>query len=156
MEKPRVGLITFGDERDDMWEKVFKNLSEPRHKELQEYLESLSIELLYDKDVARTRDQINEQVDRLRAARVDVLVAHTPCWTSPNLVLHGIQRTGSPGSPCYQQKCRHSRDGWFSWSRRCSAPGGDSALEGSRKCRFSGNDAKSFYRSCAQHRRLML
>lgn len=96
MEKPRVGLITFGDERDDMWEKVFKKLSEPRHKELQEYLETLSIELLYNKDVARSRDQINEQVDTLRAARVDVLVAHTPCWTSPNLVLHGIQRLELP------------------------------------------------------------
>lgn len=96
MNKPRIGLITFGDERDDMWEKVFKNLSEPLHQELQEYLKSLPVEVVSFDEVARTRDDINGQVDQLRADRVDVLVAHTPCWTSPNLVIHGIQRLGAP------------------------------------------------------------
>lgn len=96
MEKPRVGLITFGDDRDDMWEKVFKNLSEPRHKELCEFLGSQDIELISSEDVARSRNQINSQVDSLLAAKVDVLVAHTPCWTSPNLVIHGVQRAGLP------------------------------------------------------------
>lgn len=96
MNKPCVGLITFGDERDDMWEKVFKNLSEPRHQQLREHLASLPIELSANDEVARTRDQINAQVDALAVANVDVLVAHTPCWTSPNLVLHGIQRLGKP------------------------------------------------------------
>jgi L-fucose isomerase len=96
MDKPRVGLITFGDEREDMWEKVFKNLSEPRHTELRNYLDTLPIELFANEDVARTRDQISNQVDVLSAARVDVLIAHIPCWTSPNLVIHGVQRLGMP------------------------------------------------------------
>lgn len=96
MNKPRVGLITFGDERDDMWEKVFKNLSEPRHTELRDYLNSLPIELVSFNEVARSRDDINRQVDQLRSEQVDVLVAHTPCWTSPNLVIHGVQRLGMP------------------------------------------------------------
>ncbi len=46
MEKPRVGLVTFGDERDDMWDKVFKNLAEPRHAELRDYLKTLPIVLI--------------------------------------------------------------------------------------------------------------
>lgn len=96
MDKPRVGLITFGDERDDMWEKVFKNLSEPRHEALQDHLRSLPIELFSNDEVARTRDQISSQVDELRAQNVDALIVHTPCWTSPNLVLHGVQGLGKP------------------------------------------------------------
>lgn len=96
MDKPRVGLITFGDERDDMWQKVFKNLSEPRHEELRNYLKTLPIELFSNEEVARTRDQINGQADALSNARVDVLIVHTPCWTSPNLVVHGVQRLGLP------------------------------------------------------------
>lgn len=96
MDKPRVGLITFGDERDDMWEKVFGPLTKPRHKELCDYLGTQDIELFSNDKVARSREQINSQVDDLRVADVDVLVAHTPCWTSPNLVLHGIQRLGKP------------------------------------------------------------
>ena len=96
MDKPRVGLITFGDERDDMWKKVFGNLTMPRHKQLKDHLESLDIQLYANDEAARSRDQINGQVDALRVVDVDVLVAHTPCWTSPNLVLHGIQRLGKP------------------------------------------------------------
>jgi L-fucose isomerase len=96
MNKPRVGLITFGDERDDMWQKVFKNLSEPRHAELRKYLETLPVELFSNEEVARTRDQINSQADALRSSRVDVFIVHTPCWTSPNLVVHGVQRLDLP------------------------------------------------------------
>jgi len=96
MDKPRVGLITFGDERDDMWEKVFKNLSEPRHEELRNYLQTLPVELCSREEVARTRKQINDQADDLLHAGVEVLIVHTPCWTSPNLVVHGVQRLGLP------------------------------------------------------------
>jgi L-fucose/D-arabinose isomerase len=96
MDKPCVGLITFGDERDDMWRKVFQNLTEPRHALLRNHLADLPVELFASDEVARTRDQINAQVDSLRANAVDVLVAHTPCWTSPNLVLHGVQRLRMP------------------------------------------------------------
>ncbi len=52
--------------------------------------------LLADTAVARTKEQIDSQVDALRAAGVEVLVAHTPCWTSPNLVVRGIQRLNLP------------------------------------------------------------
>ncbi len=96
MDKPRVGLITFGDERDDMWEKVFKNLAEPRHAQLRDYLGSLPVELVSFDEVARSRDDINAQADQLRTSQVDMVIAHTPCWTSPNLVLQGVQRLGMP------------------------------------------------------------
>ena len=94
--KPRVGLVTFGDERDDMWEKVFKNLAEPRHGQLRDYLLTLPIELVAFDEVARTRADINGQIDQLQAGNVDMIIAHTPCWTSPNLVIHGVQRLGMP------------------------------------------------------------
>jgi L-fucose isomerase len=96
MKNPQVGVITFGDEREDMWQKVFKNLTEPRHEELIDYLKSLPIDLISISEVARSRTEINEQADQLRTARIDVLIVHTPCWTSPNLVLHGVQRLGVP------------------------------------------------------------
>ncbi len=96
MSKPRVGLMTFGDERQDMWDKVFGNLTMPRHDGAITYLQTLPITLFSDKSVARTRDQINTQVDHLIQNQVDVLVAHIPCWTSPNLVIHGIQRLDKP------------------------------------------------------------
>lgn len=96
MEKPRIGLITFGDEREDMWEKVFKALSEPRHSALLAYLKTLPVEVHAHDAVARTRDQINAQAESLRADGIHVLIAHIPCWTSPNLVVHGIQRLDLP------------------------------------------------------------
>ena len=96
MSKPRAGLMTFGDERDDMWEKVFGNLTKPRHEEAAAYLNTLPIELFWDKTVARTREQINAQADRLAREKIDVLIVHIPCWTSPNLVVHGIQRLDKP------------------------------------------------------------
>ena len=96
MDKPKVGLVTFGDERDDMWKKVFKNLAEPRHAKLRDHLQTLPIELISFDAVARTRNDIDGQIDKLRAAYVDVMIAHTPCWTSPNLVIHGVQRLDMP------------------------------------------------------------
>lgn len=96
MSEIKVGLMTFGDERDDMWQKVFRNMTEPRHEEAIGYLRTLPLELHADNAVARTRDQINAQVDHLASQHVDVLIAHIPCWTSPNLVVHGIQRLDKP------------------------------------------------------------
>lgn len=94
--KPKVGLITFGDERQYEWEKVFKNLTVPRHDSAIEYFSKLPIDLIVAESVARTRAEIREQVDHLLASKVDVLVAHVPCWTSPNLVVYGIQRLNLP------------------------------------------------------------
>ncbi|MDA3958433.1 hypothetical protein, partial [Oceanispirochaeta sp.] len=94
MRKIRVGLITFGDNRGPEWTKVFKKMTEPRHKLAAEELGKLPIELVYNKEVARSREQINSQVDALKVDGIDVFIAHTPCWTSPNLVVHGVQRMG--------------------------------------------------------------
>ncbi len=91
MIKPKVGLITFGDHREDMWEKVFKTHTQKYHKKIIEVLKSLDIELYHLDDAGRTREQIDAQVDYLKSQSVDLLVAHTPCWTSPNLVVHGVQ-----------------------------------------------------------------
>lgn len=92
MHKLRVGFITFGDHRPDMWEKVFSGLTLPLHGKAIETLRQLPIELVAVGEVARTRQQIDSAVDTLKGANVDVLIAHTPCWTSPNLVVHGVQR----------------------------------------------------------------
>ena len=96
MTYPKVGLITFGDERAHEWAKVFKNLTEPRHRQAIDYFKSLPIELCADENVARTKQDIDGQVDRLRAAGVESFIAHVPCWTAPNLVVRGVQRMNLP------------------------------------------------------------
>ncbi|MBC8263463.1 MAG: L-fucose isomerase [Anaerolineales bacterium] len=96
MNHPKVGLITFGDARQHEWEKLFRNLTEPRHRQAIEFFQSLPIELHFSPDVARTKDEIDEQVDRLKGASVESFVAHLPCWTSPNLVVRGVQRMDLP------------------------------------------------------------
>ncbi len=96
MSTPKVAVMTFGDERPDMWQKVFRPLTEPRHKQAVEYFKSLSLDVYAFEEVARTKGQIDDQVDQLKVQGVEVLVAHTPCWTSPNLVVRGVQRMGLP------------------------------------------------------------
>ncbi len=92
--KPRVGFITFGDHRPDMWEKVFSKLAIPLHEKAIEVLGQLPIELVPSSEIARTRAQIDKNVDELKNQNIEVLIAHVPCWTSPNLVVHGVQRMG--------------------------------------------------------------
>ncbi len=94
MKTPRVGFITFGDHRPDMWEKVFSHKAIPLHAKAIETLGQLPVELVVSSGIARTREQINTAVDELKGKNVEVLVAHIPCWTSPNLVVHGVQRMG--------------------------------------------------------------
>jgi len=96
MTQPQIGLITFGDNRAHEWEHVFKKMTDPRHAQAAAFFEGLPIELVTDTAVARTKQQIDGQVDALRAAGVEALIAHTPCWTSPNLVVRGIQRLNLP------------------------------------------------------------
>ncbi|MGQ9666798.1 MAG: L-fucose/L-arabinose isomerase family protein [Anaerolineae bacterium] len=96
MYRPRVGLITFGDERPHEWEKVFRRLTEPLHAQAVAFFRKQPLELVASDDVARNREEIDQQIDSLRQAKVDVLVAHVPCWTEPNLVVYGIQRLGLP------------------------------------------------------------
>ncbi len=96
MSVPKVGLITFGDERPHEWEKLFKGLTVPRHAAARDYFGALAIELCASPEVARTRDEIDAQVDTLHAAGVEAFIAHVPCWTSPNLVVRGVQRMARP------------------------------------------------------------
>ena len=96
VKRPKVGLMTFGDQRQDMWEKLFGPLTIPRHKEAIEYLETLPVDLKAFKEVARSRDEIDSQIDQLAAEDVEVFIAHIPCWTSPNLVARGVQRIKLP------------------------------------------------------------
>jgi len=96
MSEPKVALMSFGDERPHEWEKVFAPLAIPRHRQAINYLKRLPISVHADEEVVRTKTQIDDQVDRLRSQGVEVLVAHIPCWTSPNLVVRGIQRMDLP------------------------------------------------------------
>lgn len=91
MSAPRVGIITFGDHRENTWKNVFGKITTAHHNNAVAALKELPIELIYRQEAARTRDQINEQVDFLRQQKAEILIAHTPCWTSPNLLLHGVQ-----------------------------------------------------------------
>ena len=96
MSLPRIGLITFGDERQHEWNKVFGPLTEPRHAQARAYFSSLELDLVSFDEVARSRADINRQVDALKQQSVEALIAHTPCWTAPNLVVHGIQGLNRP------------------------------------------------------------
>ena len=96
MTFPQVGLMTFGDARKHEWENLFRGLTEPRHKQIIEYLQDLPVELHSFSEVARTKDEIDAQVDQLRAAGTEAFVVHLPCWTAPNLVVRGVQRMNLP------------------------------------------------------------
>jgi L-fucose isomerase len=96
MTTPKVGLITFGDHRAYEWEHVFKKMTEPRHAQAMIFFETLPVDLIVDPTVARTKEEIDDQARALKAAGAEVLVAHTPCWTSPNLVVRGVQALGVP------------------------------------------------------------
>ncbi len=96
MDLPRVGLMTFGDDRTHEWENYFRGLTVPRHRKAIEYFESLPIELHALDEVARPKEQIDRQVDALMAAGAESFIAHIPCWTSPNLVMRGVQRMDVP------------------------------------------------------------
>ena len=98
MTAPKVGWITFGDERPHEWERVFRQLTEAKHAEALHFFRGLggAVELHAFDAVARTRDDIDRQVAALQVAGAEALVAHVPCWTAPNLVLHGVQHMGLP------------------------------------------------------------
>ncbi len=96
MSQPKIGLMTFGDNRQHEWENYFRGHTEPRHRQAIEYFKSLPIELHASEEVARTKEEIDTQVDALKTAGVEAFVAHTPCWTSPNLVARGVQRLNLP------------------------------------------------------------
>lgn len=96
MTKPKVGLITFGDHRAHEWENVFREMTEPRHDAALAFFEKLPLELVADEAVARSKEQIDRQAAALQAAGAEVFLAHIPCWTSPNLVVRGVQRLQLP------------------------------------------------------------
>ncbi|MDX2420648.1 MAG: L-fucose isomerase [Nitrospirota bacterium] len=96
MNPPKTGLITFGDARDHEWAKLFQGLTEPRHQQAIKYFEQLPVDLVCFDSVARKINEIDEQADQLKVSGVESLVAHVPCWVSPNMVLRGIQRINLP------------------------------------------------------------
>lgn len=96
MNKPKVALMTFGDAREHEWNNLFRGLTEPRHERIIEYFKDLPVEQHSFSEVARSKEQIDAQVDKLKAAGAEVFVAHIPCWTSPNLVVRGVQRMDLP------------------------------------------------------------
>lgn len=96
MSQPKVGLITFGDERTHEWNNVFKHLTVPAHERAIAYFRSLPLDLCASPEVARTKADIDGQAVALRAEGVEALIAHVPCWTAPNLVVRGIQQVGLP------------------------------------------------------------
>ncbi len=94
--RPKVALMTFGDERDYMWEAYFAGLTEPRHVEAMEYLRTLPIDVIAFDEVARSKPGVDEQVAQLRAAGAECLVAHLPCWATPNIAVRAIQAAELP------------------------------------------------------------
>jgi len=96
MSRPKIALMTFGDERDYMWDGYFGPLTRPRHEEAVAYLGSLPIELLAFEEVARSKQEIDRQVKELKAAGAEALFAHTPCWCTPNMAVRAVQHLGLP------------------------------------------------------------
>ena len=96
MNLPKVGLITFGDNREHEWNAVFKKMAEPRHQQAIAFFQTLPIMVHANQSVARHKGDIDAQVDALKAAGIEALVVHTPCWRSPDLVVRGVQRAGLP------------------------------------------------------------
>ena len=88
---PKIGLMTFGDERDYMWEGYFGGLTKPRHAEAREFLSSLPLEVIAFDECARSKQEVDRQVKELKAAGVEALFAHTPCWATPNIVVRAVQ-----------------------------------------------------------------
>jgi hypothetical protein len=64
MLPPKIGLITFGDNRTHEWEHYFKGHTEPRHRQAVDYFSSLPVELITTKKVARSKEDIDSQVMR--------------------------------------------------------------------------------------------
>ena len=91
MSRPKIGLMTFGDERDYMWEGYFGGLTKPRHQEAREFLGSLPLEVIAFDECARSKQEVDRQVKELKAAGVEALFAHTPCWATPNIVVRAVQ-----------------------------------------------------------------
>jgi len=54
------------------------------------------MDLCFSEDVARKKGEIDSQVDRLKAEGAESLIAHIPCWSSPNLVVRGVMRANLP------------------------------------------------------------
>ena len=71
--KPKVALMTFGDERDYMWEGYFGPLTQPRHEEAIDYLRTLPVEVIAFDEVARSKHVVDEQVRKLQAAGAESL-----------------------------------------------------------------------------------
>lgn len=94
--KPKVALMTFGDERDYMWEGYFAGLTEPRHEEAVNYLKSLPIDLIAFDEVARSKQVVDRQVRELKAAGAEALFVHLPCWATPNVVVRAAQSLALP------------------------------------------------------------
>lgn len=94
--KPKVALMTFGDERDYMWEGYFGPLTQPRHEEAAAYLRTLPIKVIAFDEVARSKRIVDEQVKALQAAGAESLFVHLPCWATPNIVVRAVQRLGLP------------------------------------------------------------
>lgn len=88
---PKVALMTFGDERDYMWEGYFGELTMPRHKEAVDYLRTLPIQLISFDEVARSKQSVDRQVTELQAAGAEALFVHLPCWATPNIVVRAVQ-----------------------------------------------------------------
>ena len=67
------------------------------------YFEELPIEFVADTAVARTKGANRQPGCHTLTRRpcVEVLIAHTPCWTSPNLVVRGIQHLNLPTLCCW-------------------------------------------------------
>lgn len=93
---PILGVITFGDDRAYEWEQVFQAMTVPRHQALLAAMREAPVHLIAAPEVARTREDIDHQIDALIAAGAEVLVAHIPCWTPPNLIVRGVQRASLP------------------------------------------------------------
>ncbi len=96
MRKPRVAIITYGDEREHEYNVLYKKLVEPRHELAKQWVINNGFDVIECGKPARSKTSISEQVDYIRSQNPDVLIAHIPCWSLPNMVCRGVELLGIP------------------------------------------------------------
>ena len=79
--------MTFGDDRDYMWDGYFGPMTEPRHEEAANYLRSLQVELFSFAEVARSKEDVDRQVRELKEAQVEALTEEIEALEKDNVKL---------------------------------------------------------------------
>jgi L-fucose isomerase len=89
-------LITFGDSRNEVWERFFQHITVSSHQNLINFLEELDLDIVPVKDVVRSSQDAIINAKRLRNENVESVILHLPSWAPPNLVIIAVTTVAKP------------------------------------------------------------